>query len=112
MFSFIKQVFIVILSFSEALANKCLCLNDERCMVRPALIGLNPLELKYFPFLMSLDKCNGSCNVFSPKTCVLMKAKDINVKVFNIITNKNEAKKMKKQISCDCKCIFNTTTRN
>ena len=32
------------------------------------------------------------------------KPKDINVKVFNMITNKNEAKTMTKQISCDCKC--------
>ena len=40
------------------------------------------------------------------------KTKDINVKVFNMITNKNEAKTMTKQISCDCKCKFNSTTYN
>ena len=32
------------------------------------------------------------------------KKKDINVKVFNMITNKNEAKTMAKHISDDCKC--------
>ena len=31
------------------------------------------------------------------------KTKDINVKVFNMITNKNEAKRMTKHISCACK---------
>ena len=35
---------------------------------------------------------------------------DINVKVFNMITNKNEAKPMTKHISCYCKCRFNNTT--
>ena len=40
------------------------------------------------------------------------KAKDINVKVFNIITNKNEAKTMTKHVSCDCKCKFNSTACN
>ena len=77
MFSLIKQVFIVLVSFSESLATKCVSLNDEICMVRPTLIDLNPIELKYYPFMISLDKCN----VLSPKICVLKKTKDINVKV-------------------------------
>ena len=67
--------------------------NDEPCMVRPTLIDLNPVALKYYPLMISLDKCSESCNVLSPKICVPKEAKDINVKVFNIITNKNEAKK-------------------
>ena len=39
--------------------------------------------------MISLDKCTGSCNVLSPKY-VPKETKDINVKVFNMITNKNE----------------------
>ena len=61
-------------------------------MVRPTLINMNPVELKYYPFMVSLNKCTGSCNVLSPKTCVPKKAKDIYVKAFNMITNKDEAK--------------------
>ena len=96
MFSHIKQVFIVLLSFSSSLATKCLSFNDEPCMVRPTLVDLNPVELKYYPFMISLDKCNGSCNALSPKICVPKKPKDINAKVFNMITNKNDAKTMTK----------------
>ena len=40
------------------------------------------------------------------------KIKNINVKVFNMITNKNEAKTLVKHISCYCKCKFNSTTCN
>ena len=61
-------------------------------MARPTLIDLNPAELKYYPFMISLNKCTGICNVFSPKTCAPKETKDINVKGFNMITNKNEAK--------------------
>ena len=75
-------------------------------MVRPTLIDLNLVELKYYPFIISLDKCNGSCNVLSPKIHVPKETKNINGKVFNIITNKNEAKRMAKHISYDCKCKF------
>ena len=63
--------------------------------------------------MISLEKCNGSSNVLSPKICVEKKTtKEINVKVLNIITNINEAKTMTKHISCDCKCKFNSTTCN
>ena len=50
-------------------------------MVRLTLIDLNPAQLKHYPFMITLDKCNGSCNVLSPKTCVPKEAKDLNVKV-------------------------------
>ena len=101
-------MFIVLLSFSSSLVRvakvrpKCLSPNDEPGMVRPTLIDLNLVELKYYPFMISLDKCSESCNVLSPKICVPKKTKDINVKVFNMMANKNEAKTMTKHISCDC----------
>ena len=82
-------------------------------MIRPALIDMNPVELKYYRFTVSLDKCSGSCNVSSPKICVPEKTEDINVKEFNMITNTNESKAMAKHIiSFDCKCKFNSTTCN
>ena len=80
--------------------------------VRPTLIDLNPVELKYYPFMISLDKCNGSCNDLFPKLCVTEKTKDINVNVSNMTPNGNESKTMAKHISCDCKCKFNSTTCN
>ena len=73
-------------------------------MIRAILICLNPVDLKYYPFMVSLDICTGSCNVLTPKTCVPKETKDINVKAFNNITNKNEAQAMKKFLSCHCKC--------
>ena len=70
MFSLIKQNFIVLLNFSESLVTKCLFLNDELCLVRPTLIDLNPVEVKYYPFMIRLDKFTGICNIISPKICV------------------------------------------
>ena len=61
-------------------------------MVKPTLIDKNPVDLKYYPFMISLNKCTGSCNVLSPKICVSKETKDINVKAFNIITNKMKLK--------------------
>ena len=63
-------------------------------MVRPTLIDLNPGEVKYYPFVISLNKCAGSCIVLSPKICVPKEIKYMNVKAFAMITNKDEAKVM------------------
>ena len=59
---------------------------------KPTLINTNPVELKYYPFMISLSKCTGSCNVLSPKICVSKETKDVYVKAFNMITNNDEAK--------------------
>ena len=55
MFSPIKQVFIVLLSFSSSLATKCVSLNDPPFMVGPTLIDFNLTELKFYPSMISLD---------------------------------------------------------
>ena len=115
MLSLIKQVVVISLNFNSSLAHdrtEYVLLNDEPCMFRPTLIYLNPVELKYYPFMINLDKCNGNCNVLSQKICVTKETKDINIKVFHMITNKEEAKTMTKHISCDCKCKFISTTCN
>ena len=57
MFRLIKQVFIALLSFSGSLTTTSVSLNNEPCMIRPTLIDLNPVELNYYPFMISLDKC-------------------------------------------------------
>ena len=77
-------------------------------MVRPTLIDLIPVELKYYLLMISLDKCTGICNVLSPKMCVPKETKDINVKAFNMIINE----RMTEYISCDFKCKFNSTICN
>ena len=116
MFILFKQVFITLLKFSKFLATKCVSFDNKPCMIRPLLIGLNPVELKYYPFVTSSDKCSGSCNSvdnLSKKTCVPSKTKNVSFKVFNMITNRNEAKTLKtKHISYDCKCKLNSTNYN
>ena len=92
---------IVLLNFGEFLAARCLSLNNKLCMAKPTFVDLNFVELNSFPFMINLDKCNGSCNVadeLSTKICVLSKTKVVNVTVFNMITRINEAKTLIKHI--------------
>ena len=106
MFSLVKEKLIVLLSFSEFLATKCMFLNDEPYMVRPTFIDINLVELIYYTFMINSNKCTGKCNVSSQKICVPKETKEINVEAVNMITNKIEAKTMTEHISCECKCKF------
>ena len=62
---------------------KCVSLNDEPRMVRPTLIDLNPFKIRYYPFMISLYKCNGSYNVLYPKICIPKKNKGVYLKRHN-----------------------------
>ena len=56
MFSLIKQVVIVSLRLSESLARdrrQGLFLNNELSVVRSTLIDLNPVEVKYYSFIIN-----------------------------------------------------------
>ena len=57
-------------------------LNEEPCMVRPSLIDINHVDLKHYPFIISLNKFTVSCNVLSPKICVPKENIYIYIKIY------------------------------
>ena len=91
-----EQKFIVLivllLGFGRSLTINCVFMNNQPCTARPTLIDLNPGELHYYPFTVSLYGCDGSCNTVEDlfvKICVPNKTKDLNFKVFKIIKGIN-----------------------
>ena len=54
-------------------------------MIKPTLINLNLIDLKYYLFKIILDKSTGSWCVLSLKICVPKEIIGINVKAFNVI---------------------------
>ena len=58
------------LSFSGSLARvvsvtdhtQCKSLNNKPYLARPTFIDLDSNKIHYYPFIVSLDRCNGSCN--------------------------------------------------
>ena len=84
-------------------------------MGRLFLVGFNLVELKYYPFQISLGKCSGICdsdNDLSKKIGAPNKTKDVHANVFFMITNRNESKTLVKHIPLDGKCKFNCTICN
>ena len=102
MFVFIKKIFLTRLAFLSSLVSttplSCISMNNQACKVRPEIINVNSNEPVFYPFSIKTSKCSGSCNNISDpyaKICVPDAVKDLNVKVFNLISRTNEARYIK-----------------
>ena len=92
---------------------KCLLLSNRKCMILPTLIHLHPnefcQEFHYYPFAVKLGRCVGKCNNLydlSNKAGVPNKTEDLNLGMFNMITEINQLKTLTKHIPCECKYRF------
>ena len=117
MYGLIRKTFIVLLCLvnhqvtwfiTVAVLNsiKCISLKNQLFITRPTLVDLNPDEYNqgfcWYPFLVSLDRCKGSCNTLddlSSKIGISNITEDVNVHVFNMKTEKIEPKTIAKDIS-------------
>ena len=68
-----------------------------------------------YPFTVSVNKCGGSCNTVDDvydQVCVSNKVKNMNVKVFNLISDENETGFLVQHELCECKCGLNKSVCN
>ena len=61
----------------------------------------------FFPFSIKTSKCSGSCNDINDpyaEICVPIFVKNLNVKVFNLMSRTNETRHIEWHETCKCKC--------
>ena len=78
-------------------------MNNQACKARPETINVNSNEPVFYPFNIKTSKCSGSCNNINDpyaKTSVPDVTKDLNVKVFNLMSRTNEARHIKWHETC------------
>ena len=76
---------------------ECISMNNQKRMSRPKIMDINPNELVFFPYSIKINKCSGSCNNINDpfaKLCVPNIIKNINVKVFNLMSKINETRQI------------------
>ena len=97
-FGLVKKIFIGLSTGLVKTSNhtKSVSLGNQKCMIKPTLINLHSnehsQEFYYYPFAVKLDRCVGSCNTLndlSNKLCDPSKTEDLNLSVFNMITEIN-----------------------
>ena len=94
----------ILSNFTNAL--DCISMNQE-CKVRPKIISINSNNPMFYPFSIRVNKCNGNCNNINDpyaRICVPDIVKNLNVKVFNLMSRTNETREIKWHESCKCIC--------
>ena len=70
-------------------------MNNHEFRVRPKMINTNKNVPLFYPYSINVNKCIGSCNNINDpyiKLYVLDIIKNINVKVFNLMSRTNETR--------------------
>ena len=111
MFRFIKQIFISALMYFNNLSSVnslgCISMKNQERKVRPEIVDINSNNPIFYPFSIKINKCSGSCNIINnlyEKICVPDTIKDLNAKVFNLMSLPNETRHIKWHETC--KCIY------
>ena len=102
MIVFIKKIFYIgSLFLSSSVSTtplSCISIKNQECKVRPEIINVNSNNPIFYHFIITINKCSGNCNnINNPcgKICVLDVIKDLNVKVFNLMSRTNETRFIK-----------------
>ena len=83
---------------------------NVECKVRLEIININNNNPIFCPFSVKINRCNGNCNNINEpyaKICVSDTVKNLNVKVFNLMTLNDETKSIKWHETCKCICRLN-----
>ena len=108
-FQLIKKVFFlgltIISNFTNAL--DCISMKNRECKVRSEIININSNNPMFYPFSVKINKCSDNCNNINDpyaKIYVPDVIKNLNVKVFNLLTKTNQLRHIKWNESCKCIC--------
>ena len=92
-FRFVKKAFFIgltILSnFTNAIPLNCISMKNQECKTRLQVVNINSNNPISYPCSIKTSKCSGNCNnINNPysKICVPNLIKDLNVKVFNLMS--------------------------
>ena len=111
MFVFIKKIFhfgsLFLSSLLSTTSLNCISMKNQECKTRSQVIDINSNNPLFYPFSIKINKCSGNCNnINNPyaKICVPDVIKDLNVKVFNLMSRTNETRFIKWHEKCKGEC--------
>ena len=90
-------------------------MNNQECKSRPVIMDINSDETLFYFHIILLNKCSGSCNDinnFHAKLFVPDTVKNMNIKVFNLISRTNETRYVSLHETCKCKCRLDASICN
>ena len=118
-FEFVKKVFFtglkILSNFTSAILLSFIPMKNQECKTRPQVINANSSNPIFYAFSIKTSKYKGSCNNINnpyPKICVPDVMKDLNVKVFNLMSRTNETRFTEWHETCKCRCRLDVIVCN
>ena len=116
-FGFVKKAFFTRLAILSSLTNvnslSSISMSNQPCKARPEIINVNSNNPIFYPFSIKTSKCSGNCNnIDDPYARVSDIVKNLNVKVFNLMSRTNETRHIKWHETCRCKCRLDAIVSN
>ena len=82
-------------------------MKNQECKVRPEIVDVSSNDPIFYPFSIKVNKYSGNCNnindpyarIFTPDI-----VKNLNVKVFNLVSLTNETRLIEWHKTCKCIC--------
>ena len=90
-------------------------MTNQQCKVRLQIVNVNSDEPVFYPFSIKTSECNGSSNNINDlygKLCVPDVAKNLSVKVFNLMSRTNKTRHIEWHGTCKCKCTLDAGVCN
>ena len=87
-------------------------MNNQERKTRTRIININNNEPVFYPFSIKVNKCSGSCNNINDlyaKLWVSNVVKNINLKVFNLMSFTNQTKHIEWHKTCKFKCRLDSS---
>ena len=120
MFRFVKRIFVSAMMFfgcnlSSINPLECVSMSNQECKVRHEIINVNSSEPVFYPFSIKTSKCSDSCNNINDhyvKLCVPDIVKNLNIKVFNLMSKTNETRHIEWHKTYKCKCRLDPSVCN
>ena len=79
---------------------ECVSINNQECKLRPKIVNVNSNEPIFYTFSIRT------------KLCVPDIAKNLNIKVFNLMSRTNETRHIAWHETCKCKCRLDESVCN
>ena len=91
----------------NAIPLSCISMNNQPCKAKSGIINVKSNGPIFYPFSIKTNKCSGNCNNINDpyaKICVPDVVRDLNVKVFNLMSRTIESRHIKWHETCKCIC--------
>ena len=111
-FNYVKNFFVLGLTVLPSITNalECVSMKNQECNVRLEIVDVSSHSPIFYPFSVKINRCSGNCNNINDpyaRICVPDTVKNLNVKIFNLISRTNETRSIEWHETCKCICRLN-----